>query len=159
MSQDQTALSAEAERDGRLRALAELDNLRKQKNLEIAQTRDQAEEYVIREFLEVIDDFERAFEIIPHIRGRGAKQKVAEGFQLIFDKFRSVLRRLEIEGFSSEGQRFNAELMQAIGKTPTLALPPGTVAGEAKRGYTRRGRLLRPAQVSVAVPPEESDGT
>lgn len=155
MSQDESALDAEVERDGRLRALAALENLRKQKNQEIAQAQDQAEASVIRAFLEVIDDFEHAFDALPTITGRGSKQKVAEGFQLIFNKFLSVLARLETKGFKSKGQTFRAELMEAIGRTPTLALPPGTVVGEAKRGYIRRGQLLRPAQVSVAVAPKE----
>ena len=151
-------LDAEQERDGRLRALAALENLRKQKNEEILQARSQGEAHVAHAFLDVVDDFERALSAMQTITGRGTKKKILDGLQLVFDKLGYVLEKLEIEGFEAEGKRFQAELMEAIAQTPTRALPPGTVSGQVRKGYRRRGQLLRPAQVVVSTEPEENVG-
>lgn len=164
MSDAEPALSAEDERDGRLRALAALENLRNQKNQEIAQARDQGEAYVATAFLEVVDDFERALKAMTMIAEVDADEvalnfkptrEIVEGLQLVFDKFGQVLARLEIEGFETEGQRFQAELMDAIAQSPQRALPPGVVSDQARKGYMRRGKLLRPAQVVVTVESDE----
>lgn len=149
-------LSVEDEHDGRLRALASLENLRKQKMREVVEARSQGEAYVANAFLEVLDDFERALSSMETITGRGTKKKVLEGLQLIFDKFGQVLGQLEIQGFESEGREFQAKLMDAIAVTPSKMLPPGTVTDQVRRGYLRRGELLRPAQVVVTK--EEDDG-
>lgn len=148
-------MSSEETEEKLLRALAEIENMRKRKAKEVEQARDQGEAYVAHAFLEVIDDFERAFNAMKNTKGRMGKKQILGGLQLVFDKFGKVLEKLELEGFDAEGKKFQAELMEAIAETPTRALPPGTVAGQVRKGYKRRGNLLRPAQVAVAVEPKE----
>ncbi|MBW2288639.1 MAG: nucleotide exchange factor GrpE [Deltaproteobacteria bacterium] len=146
------------ERNAKLRALASLENLRRQKQIEIESARDLGEATVAGAFLEILDDVERAVDAMKPTR-KGSKEEAAilAGFQHVFAKFGQVLERLEIQGFETEGQRFQAELMDAIAASPSNQLAPGTVATEVRRGYTRRGKLLRPAQVVVAAEPRDED--
>jgi molecular chaperone GrpE len=146
-------LTPEEVHDKWLRALAELDNLRKRKAKEIEDARDQGEAYAASVFLPIIDDMRRAMEAMNRPRAR--KKDILEGIQLVFNRFGAILEQLSIEGFESEGRRFTYELMEAITEVPTREALPGTVVGEIERGYTRRGRLLRPAKVAVAVEPKE----
>jgi len=143
--------------DKYLYALAELENLRKRKQREIELARDQAEAAVAQAFLPIVDDFQRALEAFRPVRGRGAKKKVLEGVALIFNRLQSILAQLQIAGFDAEGKAFTAELMEAICEVPSRDLPPGTVVKQLSSGFTRRGKLLRPAQVAVAVSPDHVD--
>lgn len=158
--ESEAPLDAEEWRDKALRALAELENMRKRKTKEIEQARDQGETFVATKFLEVVDDFQRALASMADAKevDQISRTELIDGVQRIFGKFIAVLKQLEIEGFKTEGQRFAAELMEAIAQVPTKSLPPGTVATEFSQGFTRRGRLLRAAQVGVAVPEEEGSG-
>jgi molecular chaperone GrpE len=150
-------LDVEDLRDKYLRALADLDNLRKRTNKEIQQARDEGESRAAVVFLPVIDDFHRAIESITQAK-RLSKKDVLDGMQLLMMKFAQALRLLEIEGFEARGQAFAVQLMEAITQVPTKALPPGTVVDELERGFTRRGKLLRPARVAVAIDaPDEED--
>lgn len=138
-----------------VRALADLENLRKKKNQQVEEARIRGEEHVASEMLPIIDDFYRAMAEMTKPRAR--KKDILEGVQLVFNKFCTLLERLEIQGFESEGQQFTYEIMEAIAEVPTKAALPGTVVGEVEKGYTRGGKLLRAAKVAVAIaPPEES---
>lgn len=143
----------EYDHDRYLRALASLENLRKQKSREVEAARDQGEAAAISAFLPIIDDMYRAMEAMGKPRAR--KKDILDGVQFVFDKFRSLLDQLEVNGFESEGQKFTYELMEAVVEVPTADALPGTVVGEAERGYMRKGKLLRPAKVAVAVEPKE----
>ncbi len=137
------------------RALAELDNLRKRKAKEVEQARDQGEARVATAFLDTADSFRRAINAIATTKGKNARQQVIDGFTQVFAQFEHTLKVLEIQGFHSEGQKFTAELMEAIAQVPSKTLPPGTVAAEVSQGFTRRGKLLRAAQVAVAIAEED----
>lgn len=137
------------------RALADLENLRKRKERDVELARTQAEEQVARVFLDLTDDFRRALEGIAG--GEATKEQVLEGVSLLFEKLKHNLRQLEIEGFETEGQQFTAELMEAVAQAPSKTLAAGTVTKTLSQGFKRRGKLLRPAQVVVAVA-EQEDG-
>jgi molecular chaperone GrpE len=145
--------STEQHHEKYLRALASLDNLRKQKAKEVEEARDQGEAYTASMILPIIDDFHRA--MTEMVKPRARKKDILEGIQLIFLKFSALLEQLTIEGFETEGRKFTYDIMTAIAEVPTRDALPGTVVGEAARGYMRKGKLLRPAQVVVAVEPKE----
>lgn len=146
----------EVVRDKLLRAQAELVNMQKRYQRQVEEARDQGEARTALAILPIIDDFRRAMAEMSKPRTR--KKDILEGIRLVFNKFGSVLEQLTIEGFESEGQQFTYELMEAIAEIPTSKALPGTVVGEEARGYMRRGKLLRPARVAVAVAPKDSSG-
>lgn len=145
-------------RDKYYRALADLENLRKRTQREAELVRDQAEAGVALQFLEIVDDFKRMLDGIATTEGPDAKEQIASGVRLVFEKLIGTLRRLEIEGFHAQGQKFTAELMEAIAQVPSRSLPPGTVESEISQGFTRRGKLLRPARVAVAIAAPTEEG-
>ena len=147
------AIEIDDTQDKYLRALASLENLRKQKLKEVSTAREDGEAYVATAFLPIIDDFQRAMEAMNKPRAR--KKDILDGINLVFAKFGALLEQLSIQGFDSEGQKFTCEIMNAIAEVPTRDAWPGTVVGEIERGYMRGGKLLREAKVAVAVEPKE----
>lgn len=154
---DPVPLDSEEVLDKYKRALADLDNLSKRQRRELDLARTEGEEKVLRQVVELTDDFQRMLVAIAQADGENAKEEVLSGVKMIFEKFQHTLRTLEVEGFATVGQRFSAELMEAIGQIPSKALPPGTVETQLSTGFTRRGKLLKPAQVVVTVA-EKEDG-
>jgi molecular chaperone GrpE len=54
------------------------------------------------------------------------------------------------------GEQFDPELHEAVAVVPAGGLRPGTIAEIARSGYSGDGRVLRPAQVAVARPPDDA---
>lgn len=150
-------LQPEELRDRYLRSLADLENMRKRTQRQIDDARTQGEEHVARAFLPIVDDMARAMRSLVEANEHTPfnKDEVLAGWQSIFAKFVHTLKTLEIEGFQTEGQRFSAELMEAVVQVPRKDLKAGTVVAQLSSGYTRRGKLLQPATVAVAVPEDE----
>jgi molecular chaperone GrpE len=153
-------LDDEAERlpddthDRYLRALAELENLRTRKEEEIVQARDKARAGMLLELLPIIDNLERAIQAALKVEGAAGINQVREGVQLVLDNARHIMKQIGVRGFETVGRTFAAELMMAVAEIPSQ-LPPTTVVAEIARGYMFEDRLLRPAQVVVAVAKKE----
>lgn len=144
-------------RDKYLRTLAENQNLRAAMNKRVDEARTQGENATIVALAPVLDDLKRALDAIRSTKGRLAKKDVTTGLGLVMRRFGDALGDLEVQGFKAEGEAFVAELMEAVATEPTDQLPPGTVTRELTAGLTRHGRLLRPAQVAVAVEQKDED--
>lgn len=136
-------------KDKYFRALADLENLRKRTQREIAAARDQVENSAISEFLPLVDDFKRALEWDANTDV--TRDQAREGWQLVFKKLGQTLERLDIQGFEAVGRSFTADLMEAVTQVSVPTLPAGTVVDQLEQGFTRRGKLLRPARVTVAA--------
>ncbi len=149
---------ADAAHDRYLRALAELDNARKRAQREREEYIRFANESLLRELLPVLDNFERAIQAAR--TSREAEAFVA-GMELIQRELLRVLEKFGVTAFSSTGEPFNPERHEAVARVPVTDHPGMTVVEETLRGYLLNGRVLRPAQVTVAVPADEqarSDG-
>lgn len=154
MSDVEAPFDPEEWRNSALRAMAELDNYRKRMNKQLELARDRVEAETIQKFLDLADDMRRMIDAFKTARGPSMRKQMLDGAQLVFARFMNILEGMGTTGFQSQGQRFAAERMEAIAKTPTSTLPPGTVVDELAQGFTRHGRLLRPAKVVVAALPE-----
>jgi molecular chaperone GrpE len=131
-----------------LRLQAEMDNYRKRQQ-RLAQDQIEAERLrLLRGFLPVVDDLERALEVPPgNIRG------LREGIQLTH---RVLLQRLGQEGVEKivpQNQPFDPNWHEAISAVPHdgSGAGPGTVVQVLEPGYRLGNRLLQPARVIVAV--------
>ena len=134
-----------------LYALAELENLRKRTRRDIAQARDQATSETLLKLLPIVDDLERAVEAASNVVPGVVNIYSSDGIKAIALKAQATLASLDVRAFETIGKPFAAELMEAITRVPTRALPAGEVAGQISAGYTLGGKLLRPAQVAVAM--------
>ncbi|MBI4561899.1 MAG: nucleotide exchange factor GrpE [Candidatus Rokubacteria bacterium] len=143
---------AQAAQDRYLRALAELDNTRKRSQREREEYIRFANESLLRELLPVLDNFDRA---IQAARARGEAPALVAGVELIQRELLRVLEKFGVTAFSSVGQPFNPERHEAVARVVAADHPEMTVVEETLRGYLLNGRVLRPAMVTVSVPPDE----
>jgi len=148
---DAKTREAESLQDRTFRLMAEFDNARKRAAREREDYVRFANESLIRELLPVLDNFDRALRAA---RGDAGASAVTAGIELIQRELLRVLEKFGATPFSSAGQPFDPERHEAVARVPTSEHPDMTVVAETARGYLLNGRVLRPAMVSVAVPPE-----
>ena len=134
------------------RVSADYVNYQKRAQKDLAQSREYANEALIKALLVVLDDMERALKAArEHAEG---DNPLLTGMQLVHDKALQVLGTFGLSPIEAEGQPFNPEYHQAVSMHPTDKLPPQTVLAQLQKGYLLKGRMLRPASVVVAVAPE-----
>ena len=131
-------------RDRMLRIAAEFDNYKKR-------TR-KAREAVLRDFLEIADNLQRAVASWTEGREKDVKS-VQDGVELVLRLFKSKLERYSVTAIEAKGQPFDPRVHDAISQAPSADATPGTVLHELQKGYRVGERLLRPAIVVVAVAP------
>ena len=134
-----------------LRLMAEFDNARKRAAREREDYARFANESLLRELLPVLDNFDRALQAAKGEPGSGA---VTAGIELIQRELLRVLEKFGATPFQSIGHPFDPERHEAVARMPTTDQPEMTVVAETARGYLLNGRVLRPAMVTVAVPPD-----
>lgn len=136
--------------DKYLRALAELDNTRKRLQRTYQERLLQARRDLLRRFLVVADNLERALE--------AAKSggDILEGVELTYRELQRFLSEQGVEPIEAIGKPFDPMLHEAVGVVSSDGVEEDTVVNELQRGYTHEGELLRPALVEVAKPPEAS---
>ncbi len=134
-----------------LRALAEMDNLRKRNQREKEDIAKFGNENILREILPVIDNLERAVE---HASDQSEGTGLLEGVEMTLGQFSSVLQKFGVEPLSSLGEVFDPAHHQAMGQMETAEVPINHVVQEMQKGYLLNNRLLRPALVMVAKAPQ-----
>jgi molecular chaperone GrpE len=130
-----------------LRTAAEFDNFRKRVQKEKDDLRKFAVESLLKDFLPVADNLERALD---HAEEHDLR-KVIEGVRLVQKMLSDALGKHGIVAFSAVGQPFDPNLHEALMQAESDK-PPGTVVSEMARGYKLHDRLVRPAAVVVARP-------
>ena len=155
MRREVSALRAEADaqKDRALRALAEVENVRKR----LERERDDARTYSVtrfaRDLLTVADNLARALAAVPaeaRAKADDALRAVFEGVEATERELQAALARHGVKPIEAAGQRFDPHLHQAIAEVPAQGAEPGTVVNVVQSGYTISDRLLRPAMVTVA---------
>lgn len=151
------AKEAEENYDKFLRARADLENFRKRAEKEKSDIRDYANEELIVQVLPVVDNLERALE---HAEGgHNNIESLKEGVRLTIEQMFGVLKKFGLEEVKAAGEKFDPVLHHAISHDDHNEAEPGTVIEEFQKGYTLKGRLIRPSMVSVAREPgEEGSG-
>jgi molecular chaperone GrpE len=138
--------------DRLLRNQAEFDNARRRAERERSEFVQYAGMEMVREILPVVDDFERALQAGANL-GDGPAKTYLKGMELIYQQLLSRLVKLGLEPIDITGQLFDPNLHQAVDRAETDEVPDQTILSEYQRGYSFKGRLLRPSMVKVAVHP------
>ena len=133
--------------DRLLRTAAEFDNFRKRAVKEKEDVQRFGIERLLKDFLPVMDNLERALD---HAEQHEPRQ-VIEGVRLVQKLFESTLAKHGVVGFSALGKPFDPGLHEALMQQDSDE-PAGTVVSEMARGYKLNERLVRPAAVVVAKP-------
>jgi molecular chaperone GrpE len=137
------------------RVLADLDNLRKRFEREVARERAAERSRTVAAWLPVVDDLERALDAgaaTATATGTAADpvaDPVVEGVRAVRDHALGLLDRLGFPRFDDLGERFDPVRHEAVSAIEADA-PPGTVVATVRPGYGRDDQILRPAAVVVA---------
>ncbi len=151
-------------KDRVLRTLAEMENLRRRTEREVADAKTYGVTSFARDMLTVVDNLARALDHLPSEARAAAEpqiQSVIEGVELTARDLEAVLGRHGVKKLDPKGQKFDPNFHQAIFEAPDQTLPAGTVSQVVQSGWTIGDRVLRPAMVGVskggpkAAPKEE----
>jgi len=134
-----------------LRERADLENVKKRAARERAETIRFANEQILKDMLPIVDNLERAVE---HARSGGNGQPLAEGVGLVLKSLLDVLERHGVTRVEAKGVPFDPAHHEAMAHVASDEHEPNVVVEEHQRGYRLNDRLLRPALVSVAKPPD-----
>jgi molecular chaperone GrpE len=152
---DATALRAE--RDdllGRLqRVSADYLNYQKRIQKEIRQSREFANEELVKAILPILDDIQKAIEA--GAAGRPADDPMLAGLRLIQEKALAALAPFGLAAIECLGKPFDPDRHSAVVQEPTAKHPPNTVVLELRKGYAMQGRTIRPSMVAVSVKPPD----
>ncbi|GAC1609174.1 MAG: hypothetical protein NVS4B10_24670 [Myxococcales bacterium] len=133
------------EHDRLLRTAAEFENYKRRAVKEKEDARKYGTESLLKDFLPVADNLERALE---HAEQHDPRQ-VLEGVRLVQKMLDAALGKHGVVGFSAVGQPFDPSQHEALMQAES-DVAPGTVVQEMARGYRLHDRLVRPAAVVVA---------
>ena len=138
--------------DKYLRALAELDNVKKRSVKERSELLKYQGERVFIDLLEVVDDFERALQ---HIDGETSQVK--SGLQLILKRFTDCLNKWDVRGESAIGKMFNPNIYNALSRVAAPGKAAGEIIGELKKAYYYKDKLIRHGDVVVAEGDQDTE--
>jgi molecular chaperone GrpE len=138
----------EDQKDSVLRAKADGENARRRAEQEVDKARKFAVEKFAGELLSVVDNLERA------TQAADAENEVIkpllEGIELTHKSLISTFEKFGLEVIDPKGETFNPEQHQAMSMQENEELPPNTIIAVMQKGYSLKGRLLRPAMVMVS---------
>jgi len=138
-------------RDAQLRALAELENVRKRAEREIDSNRKYGTERILGDLLSVADSLDLGL-AAASAPAAGAKP-IAEGMQLIHKQLLSFFEKHGVKPVDPQGQPFDPQFHEAVSMLPSAEVPANHVLKVMQKGYRLHERLLRPAMVVVASAP------
>ncbi len=133
-----------------LRLAADFENYKKRAQKDVDDVRFQTKERLLREFLPIFDNLERALEAADVKEQNPAKSALIEGVQLVQKQFLGALAKSDIQPIEAQGKPFDPKLHEAIQQIDTKDAPPGTVLKVLQRGFMSGTRVLRPALVAIA---------
>jgi molecular chaperone GrpE len=156
-TQDEPKAALEAEnaslKDRLLRTLADMENLRRRGEKDIADARTYAMTNFARDMVNVADNLRRAIESVPADARQaveGALKSVLEGIELTERDLINTLERHGIKKLDPVGQKFDPNFHQAMMEMQDATVPSGTVTQVIQTGFAIGERVLRPALVGVA---------
>jgi molecular chaperone GrpE len=140
-------------KDRLLRTLAEMENLRRRTEREVADARAYGIATFARDVLAVADNLRRALDAIG-TDGRDAlapsMNSFVEGVELTERELLKVLEKHGVKRFDPKGEKFDPNVHQAMFEVPDPSSPAGTVVQVVQAGFMIGDRVLRPALVGVA---------
>jgi molecular chaperone GrpE len=153
-------------KDKLLRSLADMENLRRRTEREMADTRTYAITSFARDVIGVADNIRRALQAASDAGGltEGPAKALLEGVELTEREMLKVLDKHGVKRLDPLGAKFDPNFHQAMFEVPDANVPAGCVVQVVQPGYVIADRVLRPAMVGVskggprAAPPQQTVG-
>ena len=149
-SAGEAASAGEAEPDYKdqwMRAVAELDNVRKRSRRDAAVAEQRGIARLAREQLPALDNLDRA---IDSAREQGAPDEFVNGLSLVRGELIAAFERVGIVAYSPQGEPFDPHVHEAIAQQPADGVAAGTVIEVYQSGYRLGDEILRAAKVVVS---------
>lgn len=140
-------------KDRLLRTLAEMENLRRRTEREVADAKTYGVTSFARDMLVFADNLRRAVENVPaEVRARAEPPLATfiEGIELTERDFTSRLDRYGVKKLEPQGTKFDPNLHEALFEVPDESVANGTVVQVIEAGYAIGDRVLRPAKVGIS---------
>lgn len=135
------------------RLMAEFQNFKKRSAKEKQDIHSYANEKIIRDLLEVLDNFERAISLMengnPDVKS-DENNAMQEGISLILSQLLEVLTKAGLEEIEALGQEFDPKFHHAVLNEPSDEFKSGEVSKVLQKGYKLNDRVIRPAMVVVS---------
>ena len=141
------------------RSYAELENQRRRYEKE----KDEAYEFggmaLAKECLNLTDNLERSKLSIINDEGleKNNKDKIIEHLDIIYKDILSIFKKNQIEEISALGEKLDPNKHQAMLEVEDAEKEQGTIVQEIQKGFTLKGRLLRPSLVGVSKKPQKNE--
>lgn len=132
---------------------AEFDNYKRQAIKERSDLIKYGGVNIIRDLLEVLDNFERA--LSAELTSDNV-ESFKKGMEMTASEMQNVLSRYGLKAVNAYGEAFDPSMHEALSSEETAEVPAGHVSREFKKAYKLHDKLIRPAQVVVAKEPSDS---
>ena len=141
-------------KDRLLRTLADMENMRKRTDREVADARVYGISTFARDILGVADNMHRAMQALDdELRANAddAVKALLDGVELTERELMNVLEKNGVKKLEPMGQKFDPNRHQAMYEMEDASVPSGTIVQVMQAGYTIGERVLRPALVAVSM--------
>jgi molecular chaperone GrpE len=141
------------QKDKLLRTLAEMENLRRRTEREVADARLYGVTSFARDMVGVVDNMRRALDAVSAETRAAADAGVIaliEGVELTERELLKALEKNGVQKIEPQGEKFDPNFHQAMYEIPDASVPAGSVVQVVQAGYKIGERVLRPALVAVA---------
>ena len=146
-------------KDQLLRALADVENMRRRTERELESARKYAHTSFARDLVGAIDNLARAIDAAPAADDEAVGESVTAlitGLEMSWTEIQSTMERHGIKRVDPKGEKFDYNLHQAMYEVPSPDTEPGMVVEVVQHGYVLHDRLLRPAMVGVSKAAEDT---
>jgi molecular chaperone GrpE len=134
-------------------AKADIENLKKRFDRQVAEVKEYANERIVTELLDVVDELELAIE---SGRSSGSTEALIQGVELTLKKLRKILENEGVTPIKCVGETFDPSKHNAVAKIEKEGVDGCKIVEEVRKGYTMREKVIRPSIVKVVVKPSES---
>ena len=134
----------DAAKEAHIRTLAEYDNYRKRSVKEKEAAYNDSKANVLKEFLPIIDNFERA------LNADGDFEALKKGMDMIYSSFTALFEKLGVETFGEAGDKFDPNIHNAVMHLEDEEHGESEIVQVFSKGYKLGDRIIRPAMVQVA---------
>lgn len=129
-----------------VRALAELDNVRRRAERDVTNAHRYGLEKILNSLLPVLDSLEQALQLAV----KSGDASMQEGLTLTIKLFVDVLAKYDVKQLDPQGAPFDPQQHEAMSIQPSDDFPPGTILTVFQKGYVLNDRVIRPARVIVS---------
>ena len=141
--------------DRLLRLAAEFDNYKKRTAREFQSIIKNANEELISQLVETLDNFQRALDSASRSKSNSTKNfndfdSFHKGVELIYQHFIEILRKEGLKEIKAKGEKFDPYLHEAVMQQESDEFPEGVVMDEISKGYILNDKVIRHSKVIVS---------